>query len=115
LTFESGSKLHRIPESAFFGNGLQSINIPANIENLGKSRFSGCNSLKSVRFESELKLQRIEEIAFLRVACKASTFLRVLKSYVNHAFQNATHLNPLYWNQDRSCNELKDMHFVELP
>jgi hypothetical protein len=64
VTFESGSRLERIEESAFSECGLNLIVIPASVVVLGKSSFAGCKSLSSVRFEKGSRLERIEESAF---------------------------------------------------
>jgi hypothetical protein len=81
VTFESGSRLERIAERAFYRSGLKSILIPSSVVVLGKSRFCGCESivipssvvvlgqesfrkcksLESVTFESGSRLERIEE------------------------------------------------------
>jgi hypothetical protein len=64
VTFESGSRLERIEESAFYCTGLKSIEIPSPVVVLGKESFSWCMSLESVTFESGSRLERIEESAF---------------------------------------------------
>jgi TPR repeat protein len=64
VTFESGSRLERIDESAFHGCALKSIVIPSSVVVLGKESFSGCKSLESVTFESGSRLERIEEAMF---------------------------------------------------
>jgi hypothetical protein len=45
---------------------LTTIELPASVEVVCKSCFSNCKSLSSVTFESNSKLQRIEEPAFER-------------------------------------------------
>jgi hypothetical protein len=64
VTFENGSRLERIEESAFGLSGLRSIEIPSSVAVLGKSSFCACKSFESVRFESGSRLERIEESAF---------------------------------------------------
>jgi hypothetical protein len=64
VTFESGSRLERIQEWAFYHSGLKSILIPSSVVVLGKWSFSGCKSLESVAFESGSRLERIEESMF---------------------------------------------------
>jgi hypothetical protein len=48
VTFESGSRLERIEESAFSWSGLKSIEIPSSVILLGKESFSWWTSVKSV-------------------------------------------------------------------
>jgi hypothetical protein len=64
VVFESGSRLERIEERAFFRSGLRSIVIPLSVVVLGKGSFDSCYSLESVIFESGSRLERIEESAF---------------------------------------------------
>jgi hypothetical protein len=64
VTFESGSRLKWIEESAFQESGLQSIMIPSSVVVLGKDSFCQCKSLESVTFENGSHLKRIEEFAF---------------------------------------------------
>jgi hypothetical protein len=52
ISFESNSRLIRIESDAFSFSSLQSIEIPRNVEILGSSCFSDCNSLSSISFES---------------------------------------------------------------
>jgi hypothetical protein len=64
VTFESGSRLERIQESAFYESVLKSILIPSSVVVLGERSFYGCESLESVTFESGSRLERIGESAF---------------------------------------------------
>jgi hypothetical protein len=64
VTFESGSQLERIEESAFRDSGLRSIVIPSSVVVLGKECFYCSRSLESVTFENSSRLERIEDSAF---------------------------------------------------
>jgi hypothetical protein len=65
VTFESGSQLSSIAESAFwYCSSLSSIFIPSSVEMLGKYCFQGCDSLSTVTFESGSQLSSIAEYAF---------------------------------------------------
>jgi hypothetical protein len=61
VTFESGSPLGRIEESAFSKSGLKSILIPSSVTVVGKRTFGRCKSLESATFESGSRLEQIEE------------------------------------------------------
>jgi hypothetical protein len=71
VTFEGGSRLERIEESAFRESGLKSIEIPSSVVILGKGSFAGCRSLESVTFESGSRLERIEKSAFRESGLKS--------------------------------------------
>jgi hypothetical protein len=71
VTFENGSRLERIEESAFCGTGLKSILIPSSVVTLGKGSFCRCKSLESVTFENGSRLERIEESAFRQSGLKS--------------------------------------------
>jgi hypothetical protein len=64
VTFENGSRLEQIEKSAFAWTGLKSIEIPSSVVALGEQSFYGCDSLKSVTFESGSQLERIDELMF---------------------------------------------------
>jgi hypothetical protein len=74
VTFESGSRLERIEESAFSESGLKSIEIPSSVVNLGKWSFYQCKSLRSIGFESGSRLQRIGADGF--GPCKSREFVK---------------------------------------
>jgi hypothetical protein len=63
--------LNRMEESAFASSGLKSIIIPSSVEILCKSCFASCESLESVLFENDSKLQRIGEAAFYTSGLKS--------------------------------------------
>jgi hypothetical protein len=71
VSFEIGSRLERIEESAFSQSGLKSIEIPSSVVVLGNSSFSWCESLDSVTFESGSRLERIEGLAFCETKLKS--------------------------------------------
>jgi hypothetical protein len=71
VTFESGSRLERIEESAFYGSGLKSVEIPSSVGVLGKKNFYQCKSLESATFESGSRLERIEELVFYESGLKS--------------------------------------------
>jgi hypothetical protein len=60
VKFESGADLQEIRDCAFARTAIRQIAIPRLVEIIGK----GCFALESVRFDINLKLQRIEEHAF---------------------------------------------------
>jgi hypothetical protein len=64
VSFEYGSRLERIEESAFSRSRLNAIIIPLSVRVLGKESFSSCQSLDFVVFEKGSRLERIEESAF---------------------------------------------------
>jgi hypothetical protein len=71
VAFESGSRLERIGDCAFYESVLKSIVIPSSVVVVGKSSFSCRGSLESVAFESGSRLERIEEAAFAWARSKA--------------------------------------------
>jgi hypothetical protein len=54
----------QIGTGAFSGSGLKSIFISASVEVISDECFSNCNSLESVTFKTESKLQQIGTRAF---------------------------------------------------
>jgi hypothetical protein len=68
LSFESGSTLSRIGESAFRNTSLSAIGIPSSVEVIGESAFADCRCPSVITFESDSKLQVIEKAAFSHCA-----------------------------------------------
>jgi hypothetical protein len=60
LTFEFCSQLQQITSKAFSGSDLTAIMIPASVKILCEECFESCTSVKSVTFESDSKLERID-------------------------------------------------------
>jgi hypothetical protein len=87
VTFESGSQLSSIAQSAFWKcSSLSSIFIPSSVESLGKDCFSGCKSLSTVTFESGSHLSSLSESAFrdcssLSSICCPSSLQTILADY----------------------------------
>jgi hypothetical protein len=66
--------LQRIGKSAFAYSSLKIIEIPASVEIVCQYCFDKCKSLTTVTFESNSKLQRIEESTFQQ-SCLTELFL----------------------------------------
>ena len=45
----------KIGENAFISSKLESINIPDNVITIGRGAFDGCNNLKNIKFNNNLK------------------------------------------------------------
>jgi hypothetical protein len=74
VTFEGGSKLKEIGESAFPSTAIKSIQLPTNVEVnhlvIGKGCFYWCKSLCDVTFEPGSRLKEVSENAFSRcISC----------------------------------------------
>jgi hypothetical protein len=76
----------------FYGSSLESILIPMNVEIVGSKCFSRCNSLSSIRFESNSHLTRIDLEAFsfssLQSILIPSTILFIASDAVDIASQS---------------------------
>jgi hypothetical protein len=79
ITFEFGSHLQRIEESAFSMSDLTPIIIPSSVDLLCKSCFAVCDSIELIMFKNNLKLARIESRAFH--GC--SEFVRISESLLS--------------------------------
>ena len=66
ISFESGSKLTIIEENAFQYSGLESINIPASVINIGDAVFKDCIYLRNVNFEKNSQLKNLGNEVFYR-------------------------------------------------
>jgi hypothetical protein len=76
VTYESGSQLSSIAESAFRDcSSLSSIFIPSSVRMVGKECFCECKSLSMVTFESDSQLSSIAESAFRNCSSLSSIFI----------------------------------------
>jgi hypothetical protein len=75
VSFEPGSRLRRIGDSAFHNSGLRSIVIPASVQRLESCCFSGCDELSIVRFEADSQLSFIASDAFEYCASMESVWI----------------------------------------
>lgn len=66
VTFEAGSKLENIGNTAFSGcSSLSNIEIPASVISIGSNAFTNCSGLTIVTFEADSKLASIADYAFM--------------------------------------------------
>jgi hypothetical protein len=65
VIFESGSRLERIEESAFYGSGLKSIEIPSSVIVLGRESLHECKALESVVLQNASLVEPIHRCSFL--------------------------------------------------
>ncbi len=94
VTFEEGSNLTKIGESAFEScSSLTSITIPANVTSIGQEAFFGCSKLATVTFSANSKLTSINSYAFQN--CSELTEIVIpdsVETIYSYAFQNCSSL-----------------------
>jgi hypothetical protein len=66
ITFEKGSQLRRIGDCAFAGTTLERVEIPRNVEYIGRWCFCECRVLHEMNFECGSKLLLMGKGAFQR-------------------------------------------------
>jgi hypothetical protein len=113
VTFESGSRLERIEESAFFRSGLRSVLIPSSVIVLGKWNFYQCNSLESVTFESDSRLERIEESAFFRSGLKSILIPSSVVVLGEWSFRGCKSLESVTFESDSRLERIEESAFRE--
>jgi hypothetical protein len=96
VTFEPGSQLASIGESAFSAtSSLTSITIPASVTSIGARAFYGASSLTSVTFEAGSQLTSIGHAAFFNSALTSITIPANVASIAYGAF-TGTSLSTVY-------------------
>jgi hypothetical protein len=74
ITFEAGSTVKEIPESAFRSSIITELDIPKSVTRLSMQCFAKTRQLKTVRFEAGSALKTIETDAFYATGVEAITF-----------------------------------------
>tara|TARA_B110000858_G_scaffold29990_2_gene32494 strand:- start:4572 stop:7133 length:2562 start_codon:yes stop_codon:yes gene_type:complete len=92
VTFDSGSALTTIGESAFQSSGLTSIVILSSVTSIEESAFQSCSSLTSVTFDSGSALTTIGDSAFKVSGLTSIVIPSLLTSIGIQAFSNASSL-----------------------
>jgi hypothetical protein len=113
VTFESGSRLERIDESAFWGSELKSIVIPSSVLVLGKKSFSDCQSLDSVAFENASRLERIDEYAFYESRLKSIVIPSSVVILGESCFLRCTSLRSVTFESGSRLNRIRECTFRE--
>jgi hypothetical protein len=111
LTFESGSQLSEIEESAFAETGLTSIVIPSSVSVLGELCFAGCGSLESVTFENGSQLSRIGESAFSRTALKSIVIPSSVAELGKECFSACMSLQSVLFESNSRLAEIDESAF----
>ena len=97
VTFEKGSQLKTIKDSAFVNcTALTSIEIPASVEAIEWGAFADCTSLQTVTFEKGSQLKTIESSVFS--GCTSLTSIEIpasVEMIENSAFNGCTSLTTI--------------------
>jgi hypothetical protein len=64
VTFEPGSKMSVLGQSAFACSSIQSIRIPSSVQIVPKSCFKNCSALSNLTFEPGCRISGFGESAF---------------------------------------------------
>ena len=105
ITFESGSRLQTIGESAFENcemlGWVKGIELPASLENIGSRAFYSCNKLAKVVFANKSKLTSIGKNAFYNCAELAEVYIPANTTVIDdYAFYNCTNLRKIYFEKE---------------
>jgi hypothetical protein len=115
VVFESGSIARSIGANAFESKRVEEIRLERSVKILKSECFRWCSSLKTITFEPQSKLQRIESKAFLFVLIwNRLRFRTRLKFFIVSVFINANHCSRSHLNHNRNGNELNQKHFLSL-
>jgi hypothetical protein len=114
VTFDVGSRLETIGESAFgYCHSLQSICIPASVTSINYLAFYGCKALTNVEFEAGSQVKTIENNAF--AACsslKKITLPDSVEKICGDAFNTSTPININLANKSVYISDDKDINVV---
>jgi predicted DsbA family dithiol-disulfide isomerase len=97
------------------GSGLTAIHIPASVEVLCNHCFWNCNSLASVTFELDSKLQRIEESAFEESGLTAIHIPAFVEVLCKQCFSKCNSLASVTFESDSKLHEVAADTFARSP
>ena len=60
MTFAEDSKLERIGEDCFRGSGIEEIQLPSTLKEIGDGAFYECNNLKTVYVEDGCEVSLVD-------------------------------------------------------
>jgi hypothetical protein len=100
ITFEPGSKLERIHESAFLASALRSIVIPPLVRVLETSCFAWCRFLESVSFSQGSILERLEAFVFAGSGLKEIILPSSLSEFSESCFWCCESLNAIRFDSE---------------
>ena len=90
----------RVPNSFATGSQLQTISIPANVEEIGKSAFAGCGRLTTVTWPQDSHLKRFEESAFENCNVTGDIVFPASVEYIGaKAFKNSLNISSVTFPQ----------------
>ena len=131
VVFAKGSKLTNIPDDAFYGTALSSINLPDAITSIGDNAFYGTtlesinipssvisigndafnSTLKEVIFAKDSKLETIGDEAFAFASMKQIIIPASLKKLGNSAFYKCTNLSEVVFAEGSKLTNIPDAAF----
>ncbi|GEM_PF-5550301 len=92
VTFEEGSILHTIGNSAFSGSGLSTLHIPEGVTHIGDRAFRSTSNLETLHFEADSQLSSISIYTFNGSAIESITIPSSVTSIGIRAFENTPNL-----------------------
>ena len=105
------STLTLIGGSAFERSGLQSIEIPANVETIGENAFQGCTALTAVTFEKDSKLKLIDNRAFSDCSLTCVEIPANVETIGEHVFQRCDALTTVTFEQNSKLKIINSYTF----
>lgn len=116
ITFESGSRLQTIGESAFEDcemlGWVKGVELPASLENIGSRAFYSCNKLTKVVFANKSKLRSIGKNAFYNCAELAEVYIPSNTTLIDDfAFFNCTNLRKIYFENESKLINIGEKAF----
>jgi hypothetical protein len=111
VTFESDSKLVKIGGYAFEDAHIETIQIPASVEHIGKYCFFRCKSLCEVTFEPGSRLRIIDSVAFGGTNIKSVRIPASVEHIGNGCFSDCRNLREVTSEPDSGLKAIGDYAF----
>ena len=100
IIWPSDYSITAIPDEAFYGAGLTSVEIPKSVVTIGKQAFAGCTSLNTLTYENPTSVETFDEYCFYQTALTSVTIPGSAKSVKKGAFAEINALKSVTFAAD---------------
>ena len=110
MTFAPNCRLGKIGKFCFQNSGLEELQLPQGLLELGDEAFADCRNLSAVRLNEDLKA--VSDGCLRNSGLEALTVPASVRKIGCGAFQNCKHLEKLEFAEESQLKQVKKQAFV---